>query len=68
MQVEFFLSLKDSLCAFSVKIFVRGRDKEVVNVDNKPSFGDHVSEGAIHESLECCWGIAESDKHDCGFK
>ena len=39
-----------------------------VTVYNKPFFGDHVSEGVIHESLECCRGIGESKEHDCWFK
>ena len=38
-----------------------------VTVYDKPSFGDHVSEGVIHEMLECGWRVGEAEEHDGGF-
>ena len=46
----------------------RGEDEEVIRVDDKPSLGDHISEGVIHESLECSRGVVKTEEHDCGFK
>ena len=42
----------------SVKVVVRGGDEEIIHVDNEPSFGDHVFEQIIHESLEGGGGVA----------
>ena len=47
---------------------IRREDEEIVHVDNKPSFSDHVSEGIIHESLKGGGGVGESKEHDCRFK
>ena len=49
-------------------LFVRGEDKEVVHINDKPSFGDHVSEGVVHESLESCRRVGKSEEHYCRFK
>ena len=48
--------------------FIRGEDEEVIHVDNKPSLSDHISEGVIHESLECSGGVVKTEEHDCGFE
>ena len=48
--------------------FIRGEDKEVVHINDEPSFCDHVSEGVIHELLEHCWGVGESKAHYSWFK
>ena len=42
---------------------VRGVDKEVVHVDNKPSFCNHVVKGVIHESLKGGGGVGETEEH-----
>ena len=47
---------------------VREEDEEVVHVDDKPSFDDHVSEGVVHESLEGGGKVDESEKHDSWFE
>ena len=52
----------------SMGFFVRGEDKEVIHVDDKPSFCNHVSEGVVHELLECHWGVGESEEHHRWFK
>ena len=48
--------------------FVRGEDEKVVHVDDEPSLSDHISEGVIHESLECSRGVIKTEEHDRGFK
>ena len=48
--------------------WVRGGDKEVIHVDDQPSFSNHVLEGVIHESLECGGRVAKTEEHDGGFK
>ena len=53
---------------FTMGFFIRGEDKEVVHVDAEPSFCNHVSEGVIHELLECRWGVGESKEHHSWFK
>ena len=47
---------------------VGGEDEEVIHVDNEPSFGDHIVEGVIHESLERGRGVGEAEEHDSGFE
>ena len=42
-------------------------DEEVVHVNDKPSFGDHIPEGIGHESLNSGGGIGHAKEHDCGF-
>jgi len=54
--------------AFLMDSRVRREDEEVLHVDNKPFFGNHVSEGIIHESLKGGGGVGKSKEHDCGFK
>ena len=43
-------------------------DAEIVHIDLKPSFSNHISKDVVHKHLECGWGIAEPEEHDCGFK
>ena len=47
---------------------VRGEDEEIIHVDNKPSFSDHVSERIIHESLKGGRGVTQAKEHYCGFE
>ena len=68
MQVEFFHLLEDPFGLFCMGGGVRGVNKEVIHVDDKPSFCNEVSEWIIHESLECGRGVHESKEHDCGFE
>ena len=60
--------MENSFGAFSVKVVVRGRDEEVIHVNDKPSFGNHVSERVIHESLEGGGGVAQAEEHYGGFE
>ena len=51
----------------SVDFDVVGVDEDVVEVDDNTNI-EHVSEDIIHEFLECCWGVGESEGHDLPFK
>ena len=42
---------------------IRGVDEEIIHVDNEPSFGDHIAEGVVHETLEGSGGIGEAEEH-----
>ena len=68
MEVQFRHALEDAFSAFTMGLFVRGQTKEVVHINNEPSFGDHVSEGVIHKPLECCRRVGESEEHYCRFE
>ena len=48
--------------------FIGGEYEEIVHVDDKPSFSDHISEGIIYETLECGREVVETEEHDSGFK
>ena len=47
---------------------VKRINQEVIHVDDKPPFSNHVTERVVHESLEGCGGVGESEEHDSGFK
>ena len=51
-----------------VDLRVIREDKEVIHVDNEPSFSNHVLERVVHKSLESSRGIAKSKEHDGWFK
>ena len=68
MEVKFGHALENAFRAFFMEGSVGGIDEEVIHVDNEPSFGDHIAEGVIHESLEGCGGIGESEEHHRGFE
>ena len=42
---------------------IGGVDKEVIHVNDEPSFGDHISEGVIHKMLEGGRGVGETEEH-----
>ena len=66
MEVKLGHSLKDMASPFSVGLLVWRGNKKVIHVDDEPSFCDHVSEGVIHELLECGGGIAKTKEHNGG--
>ena len=68
VKVEFSHLLQDVFGAFFVKGRVGGVDEKIIHVDNEPSFGNHITEGVVHEPLEGGGGVGESKKHHCGFK
>ena len=43
--------------------WVGGVNKEIVHVDDEPSFCNHVTKGVIHEVLESGGGIGETKEH-----
>ena len=47
---------------------VGGVDEEIIHVDNKPSFGNHIAEGVIHETLESGGGVGKSEEHHGWFE
>ena len=67
------VSGKLALFEFQMKVkfdhsFVGGVDENVIHVDDKPAFGNHVMEGVVHESLKSSRGIGKPKEHDGGFK
>ena len=70
LQVEVKLghALENVTDSFDMGLEVWGGNEEVIHIDDKPSFSDHVSEQVIHESLEHDRGIAKAKEHDCWFK
>jgi len=47
---------------------VGGEDKEIIHIDDEPSFSDHISEGVVHESLEGGGRVGEVKEHDGRLK
>ena len=43
-------------------------DEEVIHVDNKPSFCDHIAEIVVHELLKGSRRVGEAKKHHGWFK
>ena len=70
LQVKVKLShaLEDMMGSFGVGLGVRGGNEQVVYVDNKPSFSDHVPEGVVHKSLEHCQRVTKAEEHDHWFE
>ena len=68
MEVEFSHALQDSFGAFLMKSGVRGVDEEVIHINDKPSFGNHVTEGVVHEPLKSGRGVGKPEEHNSGFK
>ena len=52
VKVQLGHALEDTFGTFLMEGGVGGIDKEVIHIDDEPSFGDHVAEGVIHESLK----------------
>ena len=53
---------------FFVEGGVRGVDEKIIHVADEPSFGNHVTEGVVHETLEGGGEVGESEEHHHGFK
>ena len=68
MEIKLGCSLENMTSLFSMGLWVRRGNEEVIHVDDKPSLSDHVSERVIHELLECSGGITETEEHNCQFK
>ena len=70
LEIEVKLShmLEDTVSSFGIGLWIWEGKEEVVYIDNKPSFGNHVSEGVVHESLEYGGGVVKAKEHDCQFE
>ena len=68
MEVELDHALENMTGSFGLGFGVWEGNEEVVHVDDKPSFSNHVLEQVTHESLECSGGVAEAKEHDHWFK
>ena len=68
MKVKLGHSLENVIGSFSVGFWVQDHDEEVIHIDNKPSFSNHVLEQVIYELLECSRGITEVEEHDHWFE
>ena len=53
VEVQFLHPLQHLMSSLDMGGLIRGECEEIVHVDDKPSFSDHVSEGVIYEALEC---------------
>ena len=51
---------------FVISVIVRV-DEEVVHVNDKPSFCNHISKGVGHESLKGGGGVGHAKEHNSGF-
>ena len=43
-------------------------DKEVIHIDDEPSFSNHIAERVVHELLEGSGRDGKPEEHDSGFK
>ena len=68
MKIKLSHTLQDTLRTFFMEGGVGGVDEEIIHIDNEPSFGNHVVEGVVHESLKGSRGVGEAEEHHGGFK
>ena len=68
MEVKLSHSLKNPVSLFSVGRRIREGNEEVIHIDDKPSFSNHVSEGIVHELLKRHRGVAETEEHHGWFE
>ena len=68
VKVELSHALQNAFGAFFVEGGVGGVDEEIIHVDHEPSFGDHITEGIVHEPLKSGGGIGEAKEHYGGFE
>ena len=47
---------------------VGGIDEEVIHIDDKPSFSDHIAERVVHEPLKSGGGVGKPKEHDGRFE
>ena len=68
MEVELGHALEHAFRAFFMEGGVGGVNKEIIHIDDEPSFGNHIAEGVVHEALKGGGGVGESEEHHRGFK
>ena len=64
VEIKLLHALKGSLGAFGVFDVIVGVDKEVVHVDDKPTFCNHVMERVGHALLARGGGVCHAKEHD----
>ena len=60
--------LENAFGTFMVGFLVWGENEEIIHVNDKPSFSDHVMQGIIHETLEYGREVGEAKGHNCKVK
>jgi hypothetical protein len=68
VKVEFHHALQDMFGTFLMGGFIQGEDQEVIHIDDKPSFGDEITERVIYKSLKGSRGVGKAKEHDSRFK
>ena len=68
MEVEFYHTLQDSFGSFGMGGGVRGVNEQIVHVNDKPSFRNHVAKRIVHKTLESGGEVSEAEELYCGFK
>ena len=61
-------SLKNSMNKGAMFSKGSGKDENIVHINDNMASVDKITKGTIHELLEGGWGVAETKKHDKGFK
>ena len=68
-KTVFMKALEDVVCLFVMEFEgTGGVETQVIHVDFKPAFGNHVGKNMVYEGLKGTGGIAESEEHDSWFK
>ena len=47
---------------------VGGIDEEIIHIDDEPSFGNHVTERVVHETLEGGGRVGKPEEHHGRFE
>ena len=68
VKVELSHVLQNAFSAFLMEGGVGRIDEEIVHVDDEPSFGNHITEGVVHETLEGGGGVGEPEEHHGRFE
>ena len=67
MEVLLLHSFKYPFGLFLAFLFSLGKYEDVINVNDEPSFHNHISQSWTHEGLKSGQGVALSKEHDQGF-
>ena len=67
VEVLFLHLLKSTFGSFLAFLPHFSKHKDIICVDDEPSFSNHISEGGVHENMECWRGFALSEEHHQWF-
>ena len=56
------------MSSLNVGGFIGREYEEIIHVDDKPSFSNHIVKEVIHEVLGCGRGVIETKEHNSGFE